>query len=198
MLKVSQAIIVEGKYDVNTVKQVVSAPVFSTSGFGIMHNTELLELLRKIAEKRGLIILTDSDGAGFVIRNFLKGALPKGCVYQAYIPDIYGKEKRKTVPGKEGKLGVEGMTPAVIESAISASGALNIASSADNTEPPITKADLYSCGLSGCKDSAAKRVAFLSRQSLPEHLSPNALLDTLNILYTRSEFLNLVRETEND
>ena len=111
MLKIREAIVVEGRYDKNTLSQLVDAPIFETNGFGVMKNREMLEFLRRVAQTRGLIILTDSDGAGFVIRNFLKGALPKDKVLHAYIPDIYGKERRKTHAGKEGKLGVEGMTP---------------------------------------------------------------------------------------
>ena len=123
MVKIKEAIVVEGKYDKNTLLQVVDAAVFQTDGFGVMNNRELLGLLRRIARTRGLIILTDSDGAGFVIRNYLKGALPKDGVRHAYIPDVLGKEKRKQTPGKEGKLGVEGMKPEVLLEALRRAGA---------------------------------------------------------------------------
>ena len=118
MIKVKQAIVVEGRYDKNTLKQLIDAPIFTVDGFGVMHNRSRLNLLRQVAEKRGLIILTDSDGAGFVIRNYLKGALPRQGVLHAYIPDVYGKEKRKKKPGKEGKLGVEGMSQEILLQAL--------------------------------------------------------------------------------
>ena len=140
MIHISQAIVVEGRYDKNTLRQIVDAPIFETHGFGVMNDKALLALLRRIAQQRGLIILTDADGAGFVIRNYLKGALPKDRVLHAYIPDIAGKERRKSAPGKEGKLGVEGMTPEILEQALLLAGAE--VSNAPNGEA-ITKADLY-------------------------------------------------------
>lgn len=188
MIKIKQAIVVEGKYDKNTLRQIVDAPIFTTDGFGIMNNRSQLELLRNIAKKRGLIILTDSDGAGFVIRNYLKGALPKDCVYHAYIPDIYGKERRKAAPGKEGKLGVEGMNPAIIEKALLEAG-VEPDESGHTQSQPICKADLFALGLSGRADSKERRQQLLKQLRLPEHMSPNALLDVLNILYSREDFL---------
>lgn len=188
MIKIKQAIVVEGKYDKNTLRQIVDAPIFTTDGFGIMNNRSQLELLRNIAKKRGLIILTDSDGAGFVIRNYLKGALPKDCVYHAYIPDIYGKERRKAAPGKEGKLGVEGMDPAIIEKALLEAG-VEPDESGHTQSQPICKADLFALGLSGRADSKERRRQLLKQLRLPEHMSPNALLDVLNILYSREDFL---------
>lgn len=188
MIKIKQAIVVEGKYDKNTLRQIVDAPIFTTDGFGIMNNRSQLELLRNIAKKRGLIILTDSDGAGFVIRNYLKGALPKECVYHAYIPDIYGKERRKAAPGKEGKLGVEGMNPAIIEKALLEAG-VEPDESGHTQSQPICKADLFALGLSGRADSKERRQQLLKQLRLPEHMSPNALLDVLNILYSREDFL---------
>ena len=188
MIKIKQAIVVEGKYDKNTLRQIVDAPIFTTDGFGIMNNRAQLDLLRSIAKKRGLIILTDSDGAGFVIRNYLKGALPKDCVYHAYIPDIYGKERRKTAPGKEGKLGVEGMDPEIIKKALQEAG-VEPESGSETVKDTICKADLYTLGFSGRADSKERRQKLLQKLHLPEHLSPNALLDVLNILYSREEFL---------
>ena len=123
MLKIQEAIVVEGRYDKNTLSQLVDTVILETAGFGIFKDKEKLSLLRKIGEKRGLIILTDSDGAGFVIRNYLKGALPQDQVKHAYVPDLFGKEKRKRKPGKEGKLGVEGMRPEVLEKALCRAGA---------------------------------------------------------------------------
>ena len=165
MIKLRQAIVVEGRYDKNALCQLVDAPVIETHGFGVMKDKRLLGFLRQVAAARGLIILTDSDGAGFVIRNFLKGALPPEQVLHAYIPDVPGKERRKRVPGKEGKLGVEGMPP-----------------------DPITKTDLYLAGLSGGADSAARRRALQQELGLPEHLGSAGLLQALNLLMTREEF----------
>lgn len=195
MVKIKQAIVVEGKYDQNTLSQLVDTTIFQTRGFGVMHDKALLELLRKAARTTGLIIFTDSDGAGFVIRNFLKGALPKEGVLHAYIPDIPGKEKRKRAPGKEGLLGVEGMTKEILLSALENAGADLGGEAAKKPGDTITKFDLYTAGLSGRPDSAAKRAAFLEKLRFPAHMSANALLDALNLLYTREEFLALFEET---
>lgn len=195
MVKIKQAIVVEGKYDQNTLSQLVDTTIFQTRGFGVMHDKALLELLRKAARTTGLIIFTDSDGAGFVIRNFLKGALPKEGVLHAYIPDIPGKEKRKRAPGKEGLLGVEGMTKEILLEALENAGADLGGEAAKKPGDTITKFDLYTAGLSGRPDSAAKRAAFLEKLRFPAHMSANALLDALNLLYTREEFLALFEET---
>ena len=195
MVKIRQAIVVEGKYDQNTLSQLVDTTIFQTRGFGVMHDKTLLELLRKAARTTGLIIFTDSDGAGFVIRNFLKGALPKEGVLHAYIPDIPGKEKRKRAPGKEGLLGVVGMTKEILLSALENAGADLGGEAAKKPGDTITKFDLYTAGLSGRPDSAAKRAAFLEKLRFPAHMSANALLDALNLLYTREEFLALFEET---
>ena len=195
MVKIKQAIVVEGKYDQNTLSQLVDATIFQTRGFGVMHDKALLELLRKAAKTTGLIIFTDSDGAGFVIRNFLKGALPKEGVFHAYIPDIPGKEKRKRAPGKEGLLGVEGMTKEILLEALENAGADLGGEAEKRPGDTITKFDLYTAGLSGKPDSASKRAAFLEKLRFPAHMSANALLDALNLLYTREEFLSLFEET---
>ena len=195
MVKIRQAIVVEGKYDQNTLSQLVDATIFQTRGFGVMHDKALLELLRKAAKMTGLIIFTDSDGAGFVIRNFLKGALPKEGVLHAYIPDIPGKEKRKRAPGKEGLLGVEGMTKEILLEALENAGADLGGEAEKRPGDTITKFDLYTAGLSGKPDSASKRAAFLEKLRFPAHMSANALLDALNLLYTREEFLALFEET---
>lgn len=200
MVKVKQAIVVEGKYDKNTLSQLVDAPIFETSGFGVMNDKTMLRFLRRVAEQRGLIILTDSDGAGFVIRNYLKGVLPKDKVLHAYIPDIYGKEKRKTSPGKEGKLGVEGMTQEVLLTALKNAGAELDGAEAPKTET-ITKQDFYSLGLSGTACSKANRQRLLKRLELPEHMSSNALLEAVNILFSRSAFyeqMERIQETDYD
>lgn len=194
MVKIRQAIVVEGKYDQNTLSQLVDTTIFQTRGFGVMHDKALLELLRKAARTTGLIIFTDSDGAGFVIRNFLKGALPKEGVLHAYIPDIPGKEKRKRAPGKEGLLGVEGMTKEILLSALENAGADLGGEAEKRPGDTITKFDLYTAGLSGKPDSASKRAAFLEKLRFPAHMSANALLDALNLLYTREEFLALFED----
>ena len=191
MVKIKQAIVVEGKYDQNTLAQLVDTTIFQTRGFGVMHDKALLALLRRAAQTTGLIIFTDSDGAGFVIRNYLKGALPKEGVLHAYIPDIPGKEKRKRVPGKEGLLGVEGMTKEILLEALSNAGAEMDGAAAKKESQPITKLDLYTAGLSGTHDSAARREQFLKQLRFPAHMSANALLAALNLLYTREEFLSL-------
>lgn len=191
MIRVREAIVVEGRYDRNTLRQFVDAPIFETSGFGVLNDREKLSLLRQAAERRGLIVLTDSDRAGFVIRNYLKGALPKGRVLQAYIPDVYGKEKRKTTPGREGKIGVEGMRPEVLLEALRKAGAT--IEGEDGPSPSgeaITKQDLFELGLSGGKDSAIRRAGLQKELKLPARLGANALLDALNLLFTRKEFLD--------
>ena len=195
MLKIREAIVVEGRYDKNTLSQVVDAVIVETGGFGIFNQKETLALIRRLAEQRGVILLTDSDGAGFVIRNHLKGALPPDRVKQAYIPDLYGKERRKRRPGKEGKLGVEGMSPAVLEQALRRAGATVLGEDESRSSgTPLTKADLCAAGLAGGPDSAQKRRALLARLDLPAHLSANALLEVLNALYTAEERRTLLSE----
>ena len=193
MVRIKEAIVVEGRYDKHTLSQIVDAPTLETSGFGIFKDREQLALLRKVAEKRGLIVFTDSDGAGFVIRNHIKSAIPGKYLKHAYIPDIPGKERRKTHPGKEGKLGVEGMTPEILLTALKNAGA-----QAEQTDAPtdkITKTDLFLAGLSGGAGSAEKRAALQRKLHLPANLGANAFLDALNLLMTREEFLKHFGET---
>ena len=185
--KIKEVIVVEGRYDKNTLLQVVDATVVETGGFGVFNNKERLAFFRRLAAQRGLILLTDSDGAGFVIRNFLKGAIPKEQLKQAYIPDIAGKEKRKRKAGKEGKLGVEGMTPEVILEALRRCGATFEGEAQAAEQAAITKADLLDKGLIGA-GSVEKRQALLKELDLPGHLTANAMLEALNILLTREEF----------
>lgn len=187
--RVREVIVVEGRYDKNAVKQVVDATVVETGGFGVFKDRERLALLRRLAAERGLILLTDSDGAGFVIRNFLKGAIPRERLKQAYIPDVYGKERRKAAPGKEGKLGVEGMPPQVLLNALERAGATFSEDGGEAARAPITKADIYELGLTGGPDSAGRRAALLRRLGLPERMTANAMLEALNLLYTREGFL---------
>ena len=196
MLRIREAIVVEGRYDKNTLSQLVDTVILETSGFGIFKNGEKLALFRRLAEERGLIILTDPDGAGFVIRNFLKGSIPPDRVKHAYVPDVLGKERRKRAPGKEGKLGVEGMRPAVLEEALRRAGATFLDGSGAEEKPrqPITKADLFALGLSGGPGAGEKRKALLKRLELPEHLSPNAMLEVLNALYSYPELAAVLQD----
>ena len=196
MVKIKEAIVVEGRYDRNTLSQIVDATIFETNGFGIFKNKEQMALLRTVAQKRGLIVLTDSDGAGFVIRNHLKSAIPGAYLKHAYIPDIAGKEKRKAAPGKEGKLGVEGMRPEVILEALRACGATFDDETQDSPRTAITKQDFVELGLSGGTDSSVKRLCVQKAMNLPEHMSANALLQALNLLMTADELRNLVTMLE--
>ena len=195
MVKIKEAIVVEGRYDKNTLSQIVDAPILETSGFGIFKDKQQMALLRRIAETRGLIVFTDSDGAGFVIRNHIKNAIPGKFLKHAYIPDIYGKEKRKAAPGKEGKLGVEGMTRETILESLRRAGA-----TMEGEEVPaskqITKQDLMELGLSGTADASAKRLKLLKHLHLPERMSPNAMLQALNLLYNIEELTTIVESME--
>ena len=185
--RIEEVVVVEGRYDRNMLLQVVDATVVETGGFAVFNDREKLHFLRKLAEKRGLILLTDSDGAGFVIRNYLKGALPKERIKQAYIPDVFGKERRKRKAGKEGKLGVEGMPPEVLVEALRRAGATFEDDSSAPQRTGLTKADLLEKGLIG-PDSAARRAALQQRLGLPSRLTANGLLEALDLLLTREEF----------
>ena len=193
MVKIKEAILVEGRYDANTLHQVVDATIFETAGFGIFKDRQKMDMLRRVAEKRGLIVLTDSDGAGFVIRNHVKSAIPGKYLKHAYIPDVPGKENRKAAPGKEGKLGVEGMSPEVILQALHASGA-TIDGEAVERGSSITKQDFVDWGLSGGPDSGEKRKELLKILDFPERMSANALLQAVNLLYTREELEEIIQD----
>ena len=186
--KIREVIVVEGRYDKNTLSQVVDASILELGGFGIFNDRERTALLRRLAETRGIVVFTDPDGAGFMIRNHLKGALQSGRVLHAYVPDVYGKERRKRRAGKEGKLGVEGMKPEVLLSALRAAGATFEGEGTFVKENNITHADLLGLNLIG-PESRAKRAALLRALALPEHLSTNALLDVLGTLMTREELV---------
>ena len=192
--RVKEAIVVEGRYDKNTLSQVVDATILETAGFGVFKDSEKLSLLRRIARKQGLIVLTDSDGAGFVIRNYLKGSIDPSLVKHAYIPDREGKERRKRTPGKEGKLGVEGMRPDVLLEVLRRAGATFLGDDAPVHCAPLTKADLFSLGLTGRPDSGERRTKLLKQLDLPEHMTPNALLDVLSALYTKGELETILAE----
>lgn len=188
LLRIREAIVVEGRYDKAALAGVADTLILETAGFGVFKDGERLAFLRKLAAKRGLIVLTDSDGAGFVIRNYLKGAIPKDQVKHAYIPDVYGKERRKQAPGREGKLGVEGMSPEILRNALLRAGATVLDGGApDRPQGDLTPADLFALGLTGAPDAAARRRELLKRLDLPEHMSAKALLAALNALYTPEE-----------
>ena len=198
MLHIREAIVVEGRYDKNALSQVVDTLILETGGFQIFKDPERIALLDRAARRRGLVVLTDSDGAGFVIRNRIRGVIPAQFLKHAYIPDVCGKERRKRSPGKEGKLGVEGMPPEVLENVLRRAGAVFLEEDgrADLTGPPLTKGDLFAAGLSGGAGSAERRKALLERLELPEHLSANALLAVLNGCYGREEAERLLKSPE--
>ena len=194
MIRVKEAILVEGRYDKIKLASLVDGVILEAGGFSLFRDREKLAYLKRLAKEQGLILLTDSDGAGFVIRNFLKGAIPKSQLKQAYIPDVYGKERRKAAPGREGKLGVEGMSPQVLLTALERAGATfsEDGGAAEADRRPITKADFYELGLTGGADSAQRRETLLKKLGLPERMTANAMLEAVNLLYTREEFWKAV------
>ncbi|MCI6582690.1 MAG: DUF4093 domain-containing protein [Oscillospiraceae bacterium] len=200
MLKVEQAIVVEGKYDKIKLESIIDATIVVTNGYGIFKDREKLELIRFYARKKGIIILTDSDGAGFKIRGFLKGSVPEGSIKNVYIPDIFGKEKRKVKPSAEGKLGVEGIKKELIVEAFRKAG-INFVSEegAEKTERnPVTRTDIYEAGLTGTPDSSEKRKKLLKKLGLPERLSTSGMLEALNTMMSAEEFYEMMnKEKEN-
>ncbi len=198
MHRVKEVIVVEGRYDKNTLRQVVDAVILETSGFGIFNDAAKRRLLRRLAEERGLIILTDPDGAGFLIRGHISGFVDPGYVKHAYIPDIQGKERRKSAPSKEGKLGVEGMRPDILLEALRRAGATIDDVSAGERFQRISKADLFAAGLSGGSRSGEKRRELLRDLQLPERMSANAMLEVLNALMDREQFLRLTKEADGE
>lgn len=191
MLQIKQAIIVEGKYDKIKLDSLVKAVIIPTHGFHIFKDPEKLELIRWYAKTTGILILTDSDRAGFKIRSYLRGAISEGSIKNIYIPDIFGKEKRKAKPSAEGKLGVEGIDADILRQAFEKAGVLS-----EQIEPHelITKTDLYFAGLSGGQNSAEKRKKLQQSLGLPSILSATALLEILNSMMTREEFLTMTQE----
>lgn len=188
MIKLKQAVIVEGKYDKIKLKSIIDAPIITTDGFGIFKNREKMALIKSLAQKRGIIIMTDSDSAGFMIRKKICGSVNSGRILNVYIPDIFGKERRKAHSSKEGKLGVEGVPKDVILTALKRAGVTSTESVKSGGE--ITKADLFELGLSGRPNSAQKRLALLKSLNLPENMTANSLLEVLNIFFTKEEFLS--------
>lgn len=201
MLKVEQAIVVEGKYDKIKLESIIDATIVVTNGYGIFKDREKLELIRFYARKKGIIILTDSDGAGFKIRGFLKGSVPEGSIKNVYIPDIFGKEKRKVKPSAEGKLGVEGIKKELIVEAFRKAG-INFVSEegAEKTERnPVTRTDIYEAGLTGTPESSEKRKKLLKKLGLPERLSTSGMLEALNTMMSAEEFYEMMnKEKENN
>ena len=197
MVKIKEAIVVEGRYDKNTLSQILDATILETSGFGIFKNKEQMALLRRVAEVRGLIVFTDADGAGFVIRNHIKSAIPNQYLKHAYTPDILGKERRKSAPGKEGKLGVEGMTREVILDSLRRAGATFEGETAEKTAGEITKADLMDLGLYG-PGSNERRGALIKKLGFPEKISTNGFLQAVNLLYTKNKLTTIVEKMENE
>lgn len=199
MIRIKEAIVVEGKYDKMKLSSLVQGVIIEVGGFGIFKDREKMEYLRALAAKRGLIVLTDSDGAGFLIRHKLSSCIPPHQLKHAYIPDILGKERRKAAPSKEGKLGVEGMELSVLRQALERAGATledGPARPSKEGGTALTKGDLYQLGLTGGPDSGAKRKALQKRLGLPERLSANGLLQALNTLYTREELSSLLKKEE--
>ena len=197
MITIKEAVIVEGKYDKIKLSNFIDGLIITTEGFGVFKDKEKQQLIRHLAKTRGLLVLTDSDGAGFVIRSFLKGIVPPEQVKNAYIPDIFGKEKRKASPSKEGKLGVEGLSEEILSQAISRSGATcTITDGVQKTVAAITKADLFLLGLSGCDNAAENRDKLKKRLNLPQKLTPNSLLAVLNCLMKKNVLIQIMGEEE--
>lgn len=193
MIKLKEAVIVEGRYDKIKLKNLIDAPIIETNGFRIFNDKERRDMIRQIADRRGILIMTDSDGAGLVIRNFLNGAVDKDKIKHCYIPQLEGKEKRKEQKSKEGFLGVEGVPDDVIIEAIRKSGATVIGEEAAQTNE-ITKADLFKLGLTGSENSAQMRKKLLKKLNMPDYLSTNAMLTALNCLYSLEELKSLLNE----
>lgn len=196
MIKIKQAVIVEGKYDKIKLSGIIDAPIIQTDGFGIFKDKELQQLIRTLAAKRGILVLTDSDSAGFKIRSFIGSTVDQSNIIHAYIPDIFGKESRKTEPSKEGKIGVEGVSEDIIMQALANAGVL--CESTPEPERPITKLDLYELSFTGGENSAQKRAALLKYYSFPERLSANSLIKVLNCVTTYDRFLQDVEEIEKE
>ena len=188
-IKIKEAIVVEGRYDKNTLSQIIDAPILETSGFGIFKNKEQMAMMRKVAEVRGLVVFTDADGAGFVIRNHIKSAIPGQYLKHAYTPDIFGKERRKAAPGKEGKLGVEGMKREVIIESLRRAGATFEDGAVESRK--MTKADLMELGLYG-PNSADRRAALIRHLGFPEKMSTNAFLQAVDLLYSAEELAEIM------
>lgn len=192
MLHIEQAIIVEGKYDKIKLSSIVDAVIITTNGFSVIKDKEKLEIIRFFARNKGIIILTDSDTAGFKIRNYLKGAIKNGKIINVYAPDIFGKEKRKKTPSKEGKLGVEGIDPDILLEAFKKAGVLSEERVCQTD--PVTKLELYECGLSGGDNSSELRKRLLKELDMPQLMTTNSMLEIINTMMSKGEFLNIVKK----
>ena len=192
-IKLTEAVIVEGKYDKIKLSNILDAFIIETNGFAIFKDKSKLSFIKKLAKERGIIILTDSDHAGFMIRNYISSGVPKEQIKNVYIPDIFGKEKRKDTPSKEGKLGVEGMTKEVILASFEKAGVSSTSSVCDN---PITTVDFYDLGLTGGANSKAKRKAVCKALDLPEFLSTSSLISCINNFMTKEEFFALCQNLD--
>jgi ribonuclease M5 len=190
-IKISQAVIVEGKYDKIKLENIIDAFILETNGFGIFKDKEKLSFIKKLADERGIIILTDSDHAGFMIRNHLTSAIPKEKITNVYIPDIMGKEKRKTSPSKEGKIGVEGMSKEILLEALNKA---NINCESIEKGEEVTNYDLFELGLSGTPNAKQNKKKLLKKLELPEFLSTSSLLSCINNMMTREEFLKMAKD----
>lgn len=188
MIKVKEAVIVEGKYDKIKLSNILDALIIETNGFGIYKDKERLNFIRNLAKERGLIIITDSDHSGFQIRNFIANCAKSGSVKHIYIPDVYGKERRKLQPSKEGKLGVEGISDEILIRLFSDNG---IKYESSQPREMITNYDLFEMGISGTPDAGKKKKKLLKQLELPEFLSTNSLLSCLNSMMSKAEFKKL-------
>lgn len=191
MIKVDQIVIVEGKYDKIKLSSIIDGIIIETEGFGIFKDKEKQKLIRKLAEKKGVVILTDSDSAGFVIRNFITSIVPNEYITNVYIPDIFGKEKRKESCSKEGKLGVEGVPAAIIAEAFAKAG-IGAEPSEEKRIKEITLNDFYDDKLTGSPDSKERRKKLLRQLDLPERMSTKAMLEIFNLFLTYDEYKKLV------
>ncbi len=195
MIKLKEAIVVEGKYDKIKLESIVDALIITTNGFSIFKDKEKMQMLRCIAEKNGLIVLTDSDSAGFLIRNHLTGCIPSSQIKHIYIPDVFGKEKRKESPSKEGKIGVEGIDVEILKAAFDNAGVTS--GYTEKNGDIITKSDFYEDGYTGCEYSSQLRNSLKKRFDLPERLTTNALIDVLNVITTKEEYRKVTDEIKN-
>lgn len=200
MLKLDKVVIVEGKYDKIKLSSIIDGIIIVTNGFSIFKDKEKLELIRMYAREKGIIILTDSDSAGFKIRGYLKGSVPNDRITNVYIPDVFGKEKRKVRPSSEGKLGVEGIDPELITEAFRKAGVCFSENDRPSEKEPVTRADLYEMGLMGMEESSRKRQYLLKKLGLPEKLSTTGMLEAVNVMYSREEIFEIMnmKESEED
>lgn len=194
MIKIQQAVIVEGRYDKIKLTNILDALIIETNGFQIFRDKEKKNFIKRLADERGIIVITDSDHSGFQIRNFVSMGIDKSKVHHIYIPDVFGKERRKAEPSKEGKLGVEGIDDTIL---INLFNSLDIAYSFEENRESVTNYDLFEAGLSGTPDAKKNKKAFLKKLNLPEFLSTNSLLSYINTSMTKEEFISIIKSLQN-